>query len=100
MPQILYDEGFAARVLPAAFNDEVRTTLLDKRLQEQLLKIDGAANREQVCLAGCVAASACRASWLDQYWCHMCEHAGYLQLFCHCWAGLLICWGDAAESQA
>ncbi len=39
-------------VLLAAYNEEVRTTLLDKRLQEVLLKIDGAANREQVCLAG------------------------------------------------
>lgn len=36
-------------LLPAAaYNDEVRTTLLDKRLQEVLLSIDGAANREQV----------------------------------------------------
>ena len=34
--------------LPAAYNDEVRTTLLDKRLQEVLLKVDGADNREQV----------------------------------------------------
>lgn len=32
----------------SAFNDEVRTTLRDKRLQEVLLKIDGAPNREQV----------------------------------------------------
>lgn len=34
--------------LPAAYNDEVRTTLLDKRLQQVLLRVDGADNREQV----------------------------------------------------
>jgi hypothetical protein len=39
------------RVCPcAAFSADIRTTLGDKRLQEVLLKIDGAANREQVCL--------------------------------------------------
>ena len=31
-----------------AYNEEVRSTLRDARLQEVLLKIDGAANREQV----------------------------------------------------
>jgi hypothetical protein len=32
----------------AAYNEDFRTTLGDKRLQELLLKIDGAPNREQV----------------------------------------------------
>lgn len=35
-------------VLLAACNAEIRSTLGDKRLQDLLLKIDGAANREQV----------------------------------------------------
>jgi hypothetical protein len=35
-------------VAPAAYNEEFRTTLGDKRLQELLLSIDSAPNREQV----------------------------------------------------
>jgi hypothetical protein len=34
--------------LLAACNTEIRSTLGDKRLQDLLSKIDGAANREQV----------------------------------------------------
>lgn len=55
---------------PAAFNEEVRTTLRDKRLQEVLLKIDGAADREQVRLVQC-KAMGCREAH-----CHVVRQAG------------------------
>jgi hypothetical protein len=35
-------------IASAAYNEEFRTTLGDKRLQELLLSIDGAPSREQV----------------------------------------------------
>ncbi len=59
-------------VLPAAYNEEVRTTLLDKRLQEVLLKIDGAANREQVRLAGSAEGVVGLAIGSSAHWYLLC----------------------------
>jgi hypothetical protein len=50
---------------PAAYNEEIRKTLGDKRLQDVLLKVDGAANREQVGLIRLVRRAAGDSAWLQ-----------------------------------
>jgi hypothetical protein len=65
--------------VPAAYNEEFRTTLGDKRLQELLLKIDGAPNREQVgtrLLAGkqlCSTVAGCLTDALHNMGTHSCQ---------------------------
>lgn len=54
-------------VCHAAYNEEIQKTLGDKRLQEVLLKVDGAANREQVGLIGSVRLAREKLAWSKQH---------------------------------